>query len=235
MTKENHWITNKNLNFWCWWVHRPTEQEMEHGFKLNDITYKINELYLDIYGLYNKPKDDKEIQDYITLCKENSVKIYLVINGFASSDYIGFTKEQVFIKAEALMKKFTDMGANLVLDYVRPNGYTGIKATRKDILEFIDLAKSYDPCVKFAIFNWWKSKFQNQWYSDIYPKITIMPMIYGTDWTTRFWIWFHKTLFPKSEPCIRAWDTTKEEFLKQASMLQNFSVWKYPDWKELFK
>ncbi len=214
-------------NFWVWWVHRPTEEEMQKGW--------IKELYIDAYGLVDKPKDDKELKDYIDLCKMYNIKPYLIVNGYASSDYIGLTKTEIYKEAVKRMIKFRELGANLMLDYIRSNGYTNLKVTRKDIIMLLDKAKELDKYTKAAIFNWWKSWLHTQIYSDIRPRTTICPMIYGTDWRTRFWLVFHTTFFPECEPCIRAWDTTKEEFNIQKSMIKKYSVWKYPDWKELFK
>lgn len=214
-------------NFWVWWVHRPTEEEMQKNW--------INELYIDAYGLIDKPKDDKELKDYIDLCKKYKIKPYLIVNGYASSDYIGKTIDEITDIMISRAKVFKRMGANIMLDYLRSNGYTNIKITRTLIKEMLIYIKNIDPNAKFAVFNWWKSWLHTQIYSDIRPHITICPMIYGIDWKTRFWLWFHTTFFPECEPCIRAWDTTKEEFNTQSKMLKKYSIWKYPDWKELFE
>jgi hypothetical protein len=213
-------------NFWTWWVYKPTEAEMKKKW--------INELYIDIDSEWHHPESDKELVDYVELCKKYKIKPYIIINCFAAAHNQDKTLEQITQEAKDKIDYVVDViDAHPVLDYIRSSSTRQVDTNY--LYEVIDYAVSKDKAAKSSIMSFWKSWRFNQNYKEFYKRITICPMVYGTGLATHFWIWLHKLFFPNCEPCIRAWDTTKSEFIKQISLIRDnkYSIWKWNDWKKL--
>lgn len=206
-------------NVWSWW-------EFNNYYNSN----KHNKIFL-------------EVKDFSYLSTDKN--IIPVINCFASDRFKGKTISiaKSIIKKDILNYSYfynSGMIKGIVFDYIRQGGYSDLKPSRKDIREIIDFAKKYfnQNDIYVAVMMNWKSWLHGQYWSD-FKGVIKMPMIYGKGFLTHFFLYFYGLFYSNIIPCIRAWDTTKEEFKKQEKILNDlgvpFSVWKIQDLKELLK
>lgn len=210
-----------------------------------DGYYKgFDEIYLATNTCRVKP-NLIQLASYITKCRLYSHKVYLSVTCLAGDK----PKSLSNIKQE--IKEYSYICDGISLDYIRyKNMSWSNPSVDESIKEILDYTKTQCDNIKIAVFPIYNSFLYGQNYFKLQKYGVLQPMLYPQDMfgktndltqkLTRIIIAITQVLFPKSEPCLQAWDEMeknnfrrKSDLIKDIKFCKNYSIFRHKTYMEM--